>query len=118
ALALDEAAEPGLGHVEHTGEVPGLDEWRSDHAGALAAFGAGCTFSAPFWATSQHAACESPAGIASGRSTRQRSKANAQRGWNAQPCGMAPRRGMVPGICTSRSARGPSVGIAPIRPLV
>ena len=56
--------------------------------------------------TSQHAARVAPAGISSGRSRRQRSKACGQRGWNAQPEGIAVRRGMVPSICarSSRSA--------------
>ena len=47
----------------------------------------------------------SPLGSSGGRSTTQRAKAWGQRGWKAQPGGMAVSRGMEPGICTSRSRR-------------
>ena len=64
----------------------------------------------------QATACE-PCLSGSGRSTRQRSNAKAQRGLNEQPGGIADSRGIEPGICTSRLSSPASVGIAPIKPL-
>ena len=56
------------------------------------------------FATSQQAALLLPAGIGSGRSTRQRSNTFGQRGLKAQPLGMAFRRGIEPSIWVRRSA--------------
>ena len=53
-----------------------------------------------------------------GRSMRQRSNACGQRGWNAQPRGMAVRRGIAPSICSRRSRSSSIAGIEPISPTV
>ena len=75
-LAFDQAVEPRRRDVEIAGDVDQLEQRRA-HA-RLAAV-----------ACSQHAARLVAARISSGRSPRQRSKAYAQRGWNAQPDGTA-----------------------------
>ena len=93
--ALDDAIDPGPGDVEHAAQALRLDERRPAHAGSPVTFSA----------TSQQAASDAPAGMRSGRSVRQRAKACAQRGWKAQPAGMALSRGIEPGICVRRSAR-------------
>ena len=52
------------------------------------------------------------------RSLEQRPNARVQRGWNAQPFGIAVRRGIAPSICVSRSLSATMLGIEPIRPAV
>ena len=114
--ALEDPLEPRRGHVEHLGQVFDLDQRRlgrllrqarAVHAGPAAA-----------GARSQQAACVGPAAISSGRSRRQRSKARSQRGWKAQPSGIAFSRGIAPSICSSRSRSSSIAGIEPISPAV
>src|SRR3954449_10536910 len=102
--ALDHAIEPRLGDVEHAAQVVDVDEAHAALSFAAASY------------RGQATAC-APGGSGSGRSMRQRSNANAQRGLNEQPLGIADSRGIEPGICTRRAASPASVGIAPIRPL-
>ena len=51
----------------------------------------------------QHAASVAPSLSSSGCSSEQRPLARGQRGWNAQPDGIAVKRGIVPSICASRA---------------
>ena len=89
-LALEHAVEPRRRDVERARDVDELEQ----RVGALAV-------RQP--CASQHAARVAPTASSSGRSRRQRSTARGQRGWNAQPSGMASRRGIVPSIWVRRS---------------
>ena len=73
---------------------------------------------APASSANQHATSLVPRRTGLGRSILQRSNTFSQRGLNAQPCGMAVKRGMLPLIWARRVPVPSSVGIEPISPLV
>ena len=120
ALARQHALQPGAGHVEHAGDADRLQHRRGFGDGGSGASGIGGSRRLGCGGlgavASQQAASVGPAGISSGRSVRQRSKACGQRGWKAQPGGIAFSRGIAPSICASRATRCSSEGMLPISP--
>ena len=120
---LGHAVEPGLRDIEDAAEALHLDQ-RLRGVGRCGRRGRGHDAHAPPRRAPEadDRASRRPAsaasGCSSGRNVGQGANARGQRGWNAQPDGIAVRRGIEPGICTSRSCSPVSDGIEPISPLV